>query len=188
MKRLTCLLSLLFAILTATAQVGEYRKDLAVGFSGGYVLNKVSFNPTILQSFHGGCTFGATVRYTCEKYFGIICAIQAEFDFTQLGWKEKIETSSDTYERTVNYFHIPAFARIGFGRERKGVQGYVLIGPQIGFCIGDSETPASATLKRAAENGRKKRWTNVPTTWSSNTICPFRRNLNTVYAADWASK
>ena len=80
------------------------------------------------------------MRYTCEKYFGIICAIQAEFDFTQLGWKEKIETSSDTYERTVNYFHIPAFARIGFGRERKGVQGYVLIGPQIGFCIGDSET------------------------------------------------
>lgn len=140
MKRLTCLLSLLFAILTATAQVGEYRKDLAVGFSGGYVLNKVSFNPTILQSFHGGCTFGATLRYTCEKYFGIICAIQTELNFTQLGWKEKIETSSDTYERTVNYFHIPAFARIGFGRERKGVQGYVLIGPQIGFCIGDSET------------------------------------------------
>lgn len=140
MKRITCLLPLLFAFLTATAQVGEYRKDLAVGVNAGYVLNKVSFNPTILQSFHGGATFGATLRYTCEKYFGIICAIQTELNFTQFGWTENIETSSDTYSRTINYIEIPFFARIGFGRERKGVQGYLVLGPEIGFYLSDSET------------------------------------------------
>ena len=120
--------------------MGEYRKDLAVGFGGGYVLNKVSFNPTINQSYHGGITLGATVRYTCEKYYSMICAIQAELNFAQLGWKEKIETSTDTYSRTVNYFQLPVFARLAFGRERKGVQGFILLGPQIAFCVGDSET------------------------------------------------
>lgn len=138
-KRLLCIFSLIAVALFCRAQVGEYRKDLAVGFGGGYVLNRVSFNPTIRQSWHGGAQFGATVRYTCEKYYGIICAIQAELNFAQLGWKEKIETSSDTYSRTVNYFQIPFFARIGFGRERKGVQGYIVLGPQIAFCLGDSE-------------------------------------------------
>lgn len=120
--------------------MGEYRKDLAVGFNGGYVLNKISFVPTILQSYHGGVTFGATLRYTCEKYFGIICAIQTELNFTQFGWTENIETSSDTYSRTINYIEIPFFARIGFGRERKGVQGYLVLGPEIGFYLSDSDT------------------------------------------------
>ncbi|MBP5197377.1 MAG: PorT family protein [Bacteroidaceae bacterium] len=139
MKRILCLLPLLVLALTVRAQVGEYRRDLAVGFGGGYVLNKVSFNPTINQSYHGGLTFGATVRYTCEKYYSLICAIQAELNFTQFGWKEKIETSTDTYSRTVNYFQLPVFARIGFGRERKGVQGYLVLGPQIAFYVSDSD-------------------------------------------------
>jgi hypothetical protein len=138
-KRFLCLLPLFVLALSVRAQVGEYRRDLAVGFSGGYVLNKVSFNPTINQKYHGGLTLGATVRYTCEKYYGIICAIQGELNFTQFGWTENIETSSDTYSRTVNYLQLPVFARIGFGRERKGVQGYLLIGPQIAFCVGDHD-------------------------------------------------
>lgn len=122
------------------AQVGEYRKDFAVGINGGYVLNKIGFNPTIRQGMKGGMTIGATLRYNCEKYFAVVCGIQTEVNLLQMGWKEKIETSADTYERTVNYIQVPFLARLAYGRERKGVQGYFLAGPEFSFCISEKET------------------------------------------------
>ena len=139
MKRLIITLSLLAAWTASQAQVGEPRQDLAVGVSGGYVLNKVSFNPTIKQDFHTGTTFGITLRYTCEKYFAALCAVQAEVNYTGMGWKEKIETSSDTYERRINYIQVPLLANLGFGRERGGAKGFLILGPQIGFALNEKE-------------------------------------------------
>lgn len=139
MKRLIITLSLLAAWTASQAQVGEPRQDLAVGVSGGYVLNKVSFNPTIKQDFHTGTTFGVTLRYTCEKYFAALCAVQAEVNYTGMGWKEKIETSSDTYERRINYIQVPLLANLGFGRERGGAKGFLILGPQIGFALNEKE-------------------------------------------------
>lgn len=139
MKRL---LFLIYAISVGTilhAQVGEARKDLAIGVSGGYVLNKVSFNPTIKQNFHTGTTFGISLRYTCEKYFAALCALQAEVNYTEMGWKEKIETSTDTYQRQMGYIQVPLLANIGFGRERGGGKGFIVLGPQIAFCINEDE-------------------------------------------------
>jgi len=119
--------------------VGEARNDLSVGVTGGWVLNKVSFNPTIKQQFHGGATMGVVARYTCEKYFNALCAIQAECLWTQMGWKELIETCEDTYQRQITYVQVPLLANIGFGRERGGVKGFLCIGPQLGFVIGEKE-------------------------------------------------
>ena len=139
MKRL---LFLIYAISIGTilhAQVGEARKDLAIGVSGGYVLNKVSFNPTIKQNFHTGTTFGISLRYTCEKYFAALCALQAEVNYTEMGWKEKIETSTDTYQRQMGYVQVPLLANIGFGRERGGAKGFIVLGPQIALCINEDE-------------------------------------------------
>ncbi len=137
LARLCAVLLLLLASSTTFAQVGEFRSDLAIGVNGGMTLNKISFNPTIKQKWKQGATFGATIRYTCERYFGMICAIQAEVNYTQLGWKENIETSPDTYERTVNYVQIPFLASLGFGKEEHGVMGYLVLGPQIGFYLND---------------------------------------------------
>ena len=67
-KVLGCLFALL--PLSAIAQVGEFRKDFAVGVNGGYVLSNVAFTPKVPQGMLGGATFGLTARYTCEKYFG----------------------------------------------------------------------------------------------------------------------
>lgn len=135
---------LLFCLLLpclATAQVGSYRADLAVGVSGGYALNQISFNPTIKQSWKGGATLGLTVRYTCEKYLSAICALQGEVNYIDLGWKELIEPQygTDTYYRQVHYVQVPVLARLGWGREVKGLQGYLILGPQMGFCIGEKE-------------------------------------------------
>ena len=133
---------LLFCLLLpclATAQVGSYRADLAVGVSGGYALNQISFNPTIKQSWKGGATLGLTVRYTCEKYLSAICALQGEVNYIDLGWKELIEPQygTDTYYRQVHYVQVPVLARLGWGRERKGLQFFVQAGPQLGWYLSD---------------------------------------------------
>ena len=49
------------------AQVGEFRKDLAIGVNGGVNLNSIGFTPTIDQGSLMGMTGGITLRYTCEK-------------------------------------------------------------------------------------------------------------------------
>lgn len=128
-----------FCSAAVKAQVGESRNDLAWGFNGGYLLNQVSFNPTIKQSFKGGETFGLTLRYTCEKYFTAICAVQAELNYANLGWKENIEDSEDTYSRDVRYIQLPLLTRMGWGRERRGGQFFLVLGPQLGYMISETE-------------------------------------------------
>ena len=146
-----CLMALL--PLVASAQVGEYRTDFAVGVNGGYVMNKISFVPDVPQKYMGGLTGGLTLRYTCEKYFKSICGVTAEVNFAQLGWKEEILDINDNpiyyvddtektnplfYERRITYVQIPLLARMGWGRERKGIQAFFQIGPQIGLFLSES--------------------------------------------------
>lgn len=132
----------LFLVAPVRAQVGEYRSDLAVGVSGGYVLNRMDFSPSIKQDWKGGMTLGLTARYTCERYFTAICAVQAELNYANLGWKENIEPeyiTTDTYSRDIHYLQLPIFARMAWGRERKGLQFFVMAGPQLNYCIGETE-------------------------------------------------
>ena len=155
MKRYKLLIGLSFIIYHlsfshAVAQVGEHRSEFAVGVNGGYVLSSVGFLPKVPQDMHGGMTLGMTLRYTSEKYFSSICAIVGEVNYTQAGWQESILTKEDEpvinyqtgvaeeYRRNLDYIQIPIFARLGWGRERRGLQGYIQAGPQIGFCIKES--------------------------------------------------
>lgn len=145
-NKLPLLLSLLFIFTCARvhAQVGEHRNDLIVGASGGYLLNKVSFNPTIKQSMKGGETFGITLRYTCEKYLSAVCSIQGEVNYANMGWKELIEYTredgmADTYTRDMYYVQVPVFARLAWGRELRGAQFFFQIGPQVGYCFNEVE-------------------------------------------------
>lgn len=151
MRRLLILFT--FLPLLSFAQVGEYRTDFAVGVNGGYMLSNVGFQPSVPQKMLGGFTGGITLRYTCEKYFKSICAIVAEVNIAQTGWKEKIldsknepvyytDDASDAlrYERHATYLQIPLLARMGWGRERRGVQGFIQVGPQIGIYMNESTT------------------------------------------------
>jgi len=141
--------------LSVRAQVGEYRTDLAVGVNGGYMLSSIGFMPEVPQGMLGGITGGLTVRYTCEKYFKSICAIVAEVNLAQTGWKEDIKDVNDqpvyyaddvnktnplAYERKMTYIQVPVMARLGWGRERKGLQAFIQLGPQIGFFMNESTT------------------------------------------------
>lgn len=141
MKRLATLL-LAGGLATASyAQVGDARNDIAIGGFAGVNMSSVSFkNPTIKQGSLLGPNIGGMIRFTCEKYFTCVCAIQAELNFSQLGWKEEIEDESgNTYNRTMQYVQVPLLARLAWGRERKGFQGYIIMGPQMGFFVSEKE-------------------------------------------------
>ncbi len=141
MKRHILLVPLLLALpLLASAQVGKYRSDLAIGINGGLIMNKVTFSPSVQQGMAMGPEIGLSLRYTCEKYFAAVCALQVELNYSRQGWKEAPENGTYTYARALDYIHIPFMARMGFGRERKGFMGYVILGPELGYCIGDSDT------------------------------------------------
>ena len=146
-KILTACITMLLTT-QAYSQVGEPRNDLSFGVNGGVALNKISFNPSIKQQYHEGITLGITTRYTCEKYFNMLCALQGEINFTQMGWKEDIETSTDTYSRTINYVQVPLLAHLGFGKERGGVKGFLVLGPQIGYYISDKEKKSGEWSER----------------------------------------
>lgn len=134
---------LLAAAEPVRAQVGEERRALAMGINGGLSFNSVSFDPTIKQSMYSGPTLGITLRMTSEKYFSTLCALQVELNYTLLGWKENIMSAADeplpdAYQRNLSYLQLPVLARLGWGREQRGMMGYLLAGPQIGYLLGES--------------------------------------------------
>lgn len=132
--------------LGSMAQVGEHRDVWAVGVTGGYNLNTISFLPKVPQDMHTGISAGLMARYTCEKYFSTICSVQAEVNYSQLGWKEKILSLKDEpvpvsptdptpqeYKRTLNYIQVPIMAHLAWGRETRGFNFFFNAGPQFGI-------------------------------------------------------
>ena len=168
MKYLLALCLLAFLPYTATAQVGDYRTDFAIGGSAVYVMSNVCFVPDVPQGWLPGYTAGLSVRYTCEKYFSSICSIVGEVNVTQTGWKEDIRDANNdpvyyyddaekmnplNYERKITYVQIPFLARLGWGRERKGLQAFIQAGPQIGFYLSES-TKTNVMLGHGTANQR----------------------------------
>ena len=119
---------LLLAALSAHGQVGEQLHDFSIGVNGGINLSQISFTPKINQTYLMGPTAGLTLRYTSERYFGILCAFQAELNLNRTGWKEDIyaqnnEKLPDKYERELTYVSLPILASLGFGRKDRGAKG-----------------------------------------------------------------
>ena len=140
MRRFLSILLISFTTLTATAQVGNLRNTLSVGFSGGMGTSSVSFIPSIKQQLSLGPTFGVSLRHISEKYFFLICGTQLECNYASRGWTELIEDGSgNEYTRVASYIEIPFLAHLGFGREYRGFQGHINLGPQIAYLIGDKE-------------------------------------------------
>ena len=140
----------LCSVAVCRAQIGQHRNDLAVGVNVGYTMSNVGFTPKVTQSTMGGKTAGVSLRYVCEKYFNTICSIYGEVNYAQMGWKERILSSTDQpvingvtglpeqYSRTLNYIQVPVFAHLAWGREQKGVQFFFQAGPQFGYLLSES--------------------------------------------------
>lgn len=140
------------SLTTVQAQIGEHRSDFAIGVNGGYVLSKVGFTPTVQQKQHGGITGGLSLRYVCEKYFKTICSVYAEVNYAKVGWTEDILDIENNavlisgtgealkYQRDITYIQIPVFAHLAWGREERGFNFFVNLGPQIGIYLNESTT------------------------------------------------
>lgn len=152
-KHIIAVVALSFCSLTTVqAQIGEHRSDFAIGVNGGYVLSKVGFTPTVQQKQHGGITGGVSLRYVCEKYFKTICSVYAEVNYAKVGWTEDILDIENNavlisgtgealkYQRDITYIQIPVFAHLAWGREERGFNFFVNLGPQIGFYLNESTT------------------------------------------------
>lgn len=149
------ILACMFAF-PAMAQVGELRNNWAIGVNGGLNMSSVSFEPSIKQNSKNGMAMGLTARYMCEKYFSMMCGIQAEVNYVQRGWNEKIEDgSNNTYSRTMNYLEIPLLAHLAFGKDAidKGVKFFVNAGPQIGMFLSESENMSDNWDTSSRPNG-----------------------------------
>lgn len=137
------LIGLIFLLsigIPASAQVGDYRNNWSIGVNGGMNLNKVTFqNLKIKQNYLKGVVGGITARYISEKYFALICGVQAELNYSQRGWDEKIEDNANTYSRVMNYLELPFLAHLAIGKEPRGVQFFINLGPQIAFLLNEKE-------------------------------------------------
>ena len=149
-KILSGVFLILFGVLPLHAQIGEHRDEFSIGVNGGYVMSNVAFVPKVNQGYHGGITGGISLRYKSEKYFSTICSIMAEINYSQIGWKEDImdinnqpvinatTKLAEKYSRTLNYIQVPFLAHLAWGKEYKGMQFFVNLGPQFGYMISES--------------------------------------------------
>ncbi len=130
---------LVVCVCHANAQLGEQRHNLAIGVNAGSNFTTVSFIPSFRQKTKQGLTGGFTARYISEKYFAMICGLQVELNYSQLGWEEAMEPGDNrSYNRTLNYLELPFLAHLAFGWNY-GFQGFIHAGPQVGYMISDSE-------------------------------------------------
>ncbi len=165
-QRIIFLLAFFLALTTQVhGQIGDYRNVFSIGVNGGYMFTSVGFSPKVSQSMLGCPTAGVTLRYTSEKYFTAICSLVGEVNWAQMGWNEKIITinrepvynyengEAEFYRRHLTYIQIPLMAHLAWGREVKGVNFFIEIGPQFGFCLGES-TDTNFTTENMNVNDR----------------------------------
>ena len=140
MKRFLTISIVLLLSISIKAQIEHPRHILEFGVAGGMNLNKMEFQPTVRQTYLNGMNGGVSLRYTSEKYFSMICAAQVEVNFAQRGWKEDFDDETGNgYSRTLNYLEVPLLAHLSWGKEERGFQFFVNMGPQFGFFIGEEE-------------------------------------------------
>lgn len=112
-----------------------YSPDLAIGVRGGATMSNMAWQPSVRQSMTPGYMAGLTIRYTEEKYFGLM----ADLVITQRGWAEKFEDNPEfSYRRQFTYLQLPVMTHIYFGSQK--FRGFVNLGPSVGYMLADRIT------------------------------------------------
>ena len=131
---------ILTAIISGICAIGVsaqrfYTPDFAIGVKGGGTVSEMAWSPTVRQQFTPGATAGVCLRYTEEKYFGLV----GEINFTQRGWAEKFAKETGlSYKRQFSYIQIPVMTQIFFGSYKW--RFFINLGPEVGLMIGDKIT------------------------------------------------
>lgn len=134
MRRLLLIGLMALSALGAAAQ-RYYSPDFAIGVRGGGTMSNMAWQPSVRQSMTPGIIAGITMRYTEEKYFGLM----ADLKIVQRGWAEKFEDNPEfKYRRQFTYVQLPVMTHIYFGSEK--FRGFVNLGPSVSFMLQDKIT------------------------------------------------
>lgn len=124
-------LTLLSGFVTVSAET-HYKPHISIGGRAGMSMARMSFTPSVKQSWLNGTAGAVTFRYAEEKLFGII----GELGWTQRGWKENFEGEPFSYSRTLTYLQLPVMTHIYFGSRR--FKCFVNLGPEFSYMISDN--------------------------------------------------
>lgn len=152
MKRLLLLAILLPLFVHTWAQPRLREPEMYVGLHGGAIASMGMFTPqvagtkalmgTVLLSGEGGFVF----RYAGHK----CCGFQLELNYMQRGWRENTDENAEEvahYTRRLDYIEMPFLAHIFFGK--KMCRGFFNLGPQIGYCVHESESGTKHPTQQA---------------------------------------
>lgn len=124
--------------LMAAAQPRLKTPEVYLGVHGGVMGSMMIFSPSVDGAELKYAPFtpngGLVFRYAGHK----VCAIQAEVNYMQRGWREVVETTQTDYTRLLHYIEVPLLMHLYFGGAR--ARGFVNLGPQIGWCFSDVAT------------------------------------------------
>jgi len=126
-----CILLVLLALTNDAAAQTHYKSRVFFGAHGGVDFSRVTFTPSVPQSFVIGGNAGVNFRYIEENHFGFI----VELNWVQRGWKEDFDERPYSYERTANFIQLPFLAHIYFGRRGKF---FINAGPSVSLFVGES--------------------------------------------------
>lgn len=130
--RTLCVTAATVAVALTARSETHYRPHVWVGGHGGVGLSRISFSPSVDQSWLMAPTIGVHARYAEEKLFGIV----GELNFSQRGWKENFKDNPGLeYSRTLTYISLPVMTHISFGSPR--CKGFVNLGPEISYMVSD---------------------------------------------------
>ena len=147
MKKVILIFNLI-PILIFSQSVEDKNKEISkwdIGLNGGVNINNpISDSSNLNKLSSQGTLYGITVVYHFNRFF----AFKADFDVENRGWEMNTlgEESNNggpkfsNVKQTLNYFDIPAFMHIGFGKRFKVDLN---VGPYFGFKIKDEITSSN---------------------------------------------
>lgn len=115
-------------------QTEEYTPSYSLGIKQGINYSTVNFSPGIDQGLTLGYTGGLVFKYQSEKNW----AIQLELNYIQKGWKENLDTISNSYSRKLDYVELPLITHIVLGK-RPQLKYYINLGTSFAYLLSEQE-------------------------------------------------
>jgi len=134
-----------------SAQKRLLSPEYFIGFQGGATASSVLWSPkvpgaeSITSSALLSGTGGLVFRYSGHR----CCGVQVELNYARRGWQEKEDATATSaerhYTRILDYIELPVLTHIYFGKHH--VRGFVNLGPQIGYCVHESQSGTMQTTE-----------------------------------------
>lgn len=128
---ITFILFVLFA--NAQTKQNDFDPYSNFGIRQGINYTSVLFSPGVEQGLQLGYTGGLVYKYQNQKRVGL----QIELNYTQKGWKENLDTVSNSYSRTMDYIELPFMTHIVLGK--KNTKFYINLGTTFGYLLSEKE-------------------------------------------------